>query len=239
MAFHYRKTQFKVPLKKNLFISRRLKNDSPLLSLKDKYNIIDISLIKITSIEVAEIPKATWLFFYSKNGVKYFVQNARRLHSDLKPYKIGHIGQQTAKYAQQLNLKADFIGPGDGQSCAEDFIPLLKPGDTLLFPCATNSQHSLRPFIPKTIRSVRLDVYSNQPKNKISLPNIDLAVLTSPLNASVFIENYKGESLPDLISIGKTTAKTIVKLSQQSPLITKEPNEESILMTIQSIISQD
>lgn len=224
----------------DIFVSRKLSKNSPLMELKSRgHHLIDKSLLIIDRLSVDEIPKGEWLFFYSKNGVKYFLENVEKLGVDIHGYKIGCVGRKTAEYAKSRHLHVDFTGMGSGKSSASAFVKKLHAGDTIIFPCALHSLHTLSPYLPKTVKDITLPVYSNAPEVNPTIPEVDIAVLTSPLNASTFIRHYEGATAPVYVSIGHTTGKTITSMTQSRPVIAPQSSEESILTVIDSIISKD
>lgn len=70
----------KTKVKKRLFVSRDLGEDSPFLNLKIDFEIIGHSMLDIEPIELTFIPLAHWYVFYSKNAIQAFELNMKKLN---------------------------------------------------------------------------------------------------------------------------------------------------------------
>jgi len=64
---------------KTIFISRKLSKDSFFKTKLEEagFTIHGKSLLKFSAIPFQKTPKSDWIFFYSKNGVKFFFQRLK------------------------------------------------------------------------------------------------------------------------------------------------------------------
>ena len=99
----------------NLFISRKLSQDSLFDSLVNEgIEIYDESLIDFTAIPFTK-PKTDWIFFYSKKGIDFYFENL-----DFDPSQsYAVLGSATASYFKiKTNHSVDFIGNNNGEQIA-------------------------------------------------------------------------------------------------------------------------
>lgn len=217
---------------KKLFISRYLDENSPIWKLnQDGFEIIHESLIEFEPISVSEIPETVWVFFYSKNAFSYFLYQAQKLGYELKDKKIAAIGRSTADYIDQAGYVVSFCGSGHGDTTAEAFTTEIHP-KSVLFPRAKNSLNSVAVNIPEWVVVKELIVYNNQERNQVELPQVDIAFLTSPMNARVFFDKYREEQHPTIICIGRSTASEAAKYTIEPVIVADQPTEESMMDSI-------
>ena len=110
---------------KKVFISRNLTDDSVFKKLLENagFQVFGASLIEFSAVPIHKIPKVDWVFFYSKNGVKYFFQGLRKSNIKIpENLKWATIGSETAKALASEFKPPDFIGKGNGLDTASNFI---------------------------------------------------------------------------------------------------------------------
>lgn len=187
------------------------------------------SLIEFSPVVFNEIPDVDWLFFYSKNGVRFFFnQLTNKDLSAIFNKKIGTIGEGTAKYlTKKIERQPDFVGTGEPLQTAKAFAQIAA-GQKVVFPRAKQSKKSIQKQLSKVVEVVDLVVYENRPKSKISIPDVDILVFTSPMNARIYFENYDLKSTQKVISIGNTTANELQKIGVKNFVIAKNPSEKGL-----------
>ena len=107
-----------------VFITRNLAPDSLLKSRLEasQISLTGISLIAFQPCFFPPLPLVDWLFFYSKNGVNYFLETALSNQSfDKKDVKWAAMGQGTANTLASYQIKAEFIGNGTPREIAQAF----------------------------------------------------------------------------------------------------------------------
>lgn len=210
-----------------IFISREISDNSPLNELNDFPNIelLGESLISIKAIDFKVNKAYDWVFFYSQNAVKYFIEGLSSPISD--HIKIGCIGNKTAQLVQsKIGREADFIIQGTIDLSVQHFLDVIGKAK-VLFPRASISQQSVQKYIPPD-QVIDLIVYDNNAKENIDIPFCDILVFTSPLNFRTYNSHYTIDENQLIIAIGNTTAASISKFVDYPILIAKEPSEESI-----------
>ena len=222
--------------KPTLFISRSVKEDSPLWSIQDMVNIIGHSLLNIEPVPFSNVPKMPFLFFYSSNGVRNFFEQLDARQFTLATQKqLGTMGEGTAATLQRyIGRAADFIGNGDATYAAQ-YIQ-----EAQLHTCfiqASNSRESVALLLPTDLYDT-LVVYENKKKIGTAIPQADIYVITSPLNAEVFMEMACCRYHMKVIAIGHTTQQKLIDLGYMLSICPEEPSEPSIVELIKSLLHE-
>lgn len=217
---------------KKLFVSRYLEEGSSIWELqREGFEIINESLIKLEPISVSEIPETDWVFFYSKNAFSYFLPQAQELAYRLEDKKIAAIGNGTAEYIEQAGYKVTFSGTGHGDTTVPNFTNEVNL-ESVLFPRAKNSLNRVASNLPGWMVVQELIVYNNLEKDHVEIPEVKIALLTSPMNARVFFKKYPHEQQPMIIAIGRSTASEVAKFTNVPVIIADHPTEESMMDAI-------
>ena len=219
---------------KKVFISRNLTDDSVFKKLLENagFQVFGASLIKFSAIPIHEIPKVDWVFFYSKNGVKYFFQGLRKSNIKIpENLKWATIGAETAKALASEFRQPDFIGNGNGLDTAINFIKKAK-NQKVLFPQAESSLKSIQQNAGNKLVAIDLVVYKNIPKTHLSIPNFDCIAFTSPLNAKVYFDNKSAEDSQKFYAIGQTTGNALIDLGIANFEVPTSPSETALAKTI-------
>lgn len=219
---------------KTVFITRRLTEESIFKKKLEQagLKVSGESLLEFSAVPFDKIPKTDWIFFYSKNGVRFFFEEVE-LSGIAIPQNVkwAAIGAETAGFLTSFHKTPDFTGTGDPEQTALSFSKIAK-GQSALFPRATNSRRSVQQFLGETIKAVDLIVYKNVPKKKVEILYSDFVVFTSPMNAWVYLENRKLQAGQRLFVIGKTTAKFLLETDIKSFEIAQTPSEEGLAEAI-------
>lgn len=217
-----------------IFISRSLSQESPFWTLDStKYEIIPHSMIGFSPVHF-ELPQATdWVFFYSKNAVKYFFDQADVSLYKKKP-KYACIGLETAKSLKsRTGISAHYIADGINDEAKLAFKSVV--GSTrVLFPRAVHSRKTFHAVFP-TSQIHDLIVYENTKAAKIALPISDILIFTSPLNATYYIEDHKIHPHQKIIAIGHSTAEFIKTKVSNEILISSQPSELALKILVESL----
>lgn len=219
---------------KTVFITRRLSEKSIFKQHLESagMKIFGESLIQFSAVPFDELPEGEWIFFFSKNGVKFFFQGVEQ--SDLEipeNIKWAAIGPETAA-ALSFELKTpDFIGNGNAEETADSFLKMAK-GQTVIFPQAEASLRTIQQNLGKAITAVDLVVYKNTPKKLVDIPACDYVALTSPLNARVYLDKVPLKANQKLFAIGQTTANLLIESGIDKFEIAAIPSEEGLAKVI-------
>ncbi len=231
---------------KRIFISRNQNDDSVFYKTLTKhgFDVHGESLINITPFPFDSVPEADWIFFYSKNGVKYFFEQLN--NEIIFKNKFATIGFGTAEYLvthapaihcfNRGQLPLSFIGDGKAQTTAKAFLKIAK-GKKILFPRAKNSQRSVQLILGNKVEAIDLIVYNNIPKKTFDLPEFYILVFTSPLNAKAYFSVKKINDNQLIIAIGNTTAAALNKFGIKKIKIAENPSEEALAKIILTHLS--
>lgn len=217
---------------KKVFITRDLKETDFFKTVLEKvgFSVFGQSLIAFSKVNFTIVPDCDWLFFYSKNGVKYFFENIdNQLISDKK---IGTIGESTAAYLEaNFKIKVDFIGTGEPLQTAKAFIKVAA-NKTVVFPRAKYSKQSIQQELGKNIVAKDLVVYENKPLSNFDVVDADILVFTSPMNVEAYFNTMVLKSNQKIVSIGNTTAKALELLGCNDFFIANAPSEKGLVEAV-------
>lgn len=217
---------------KTIFITRNLKpTDFFQTELEEVgFSVSGNSLIEFSKVEFEELPTCEWLFFYSKNAVRFFVEQIDLQFIQSK--KIATIGEATADFIRSnYNLKIDFIGTGEPLQTAKAFVSFAA-NQTVLFPRAESSRQSIQKQLGNTIIQKDLIVYKNQPKADFEIIEADILVFTSPINAQAYFAKANFKANQTIIAIGNTTANALFEMGIKKVKIAAAPSEKGLVETI-------
>ncbi len=213
----------------SLFITRKLTPGSPILALEKKgWTVWHESLLDfVATEEPTPAISADWVFFSSPKAVQFFPW--KKWTSDAK---VACLGPGTAQWVKEYSGQtADWVGNGIPEKVASGFSQIAH-GATVLFPRAKNSRRSIQQLIPGQIEPVDWIIYHNRLKPLIDVPQTDLLVFTSPLNAENYYRNYPDRKGIPSISIGATTAQWLRNHGIKTVIETAKPNETSLCSSI-------
>jgi|GEM_PF-24916 len=199
--------------------------------------IIGQSLIQFSPTLFASIPIVDWIFFYSKNGVKFFLETAKK--NQLLKHKLAVkwavMGEGTAKALLAYKIQPDFIGNGQPKATAQAFGKIAA-GQKVLFPRAKNSKKSIQRLLTQQIDQVDLVVYENEIKSNLSIPFCEILTFTSPLNAQAYFQKYPINPKQKVIAIGKTTYKALKKLGLKHIILANQPSEKGMATAVKNVL---
>lgn len=211
----------------SVFISSDLsEQDYIIRALKTlDYTVHYESLITFSPLNF-EFPKdADYVFFSSKNGVKFFFDAVETFPSNIK---IGAVNKGTAQALFALGYHVDFIGNGgDIAKVSEDFDNVAS--GKVVFIQAKNSLRSIQKFIRKQSDTQTLVVYENKPKTIIEKRTEKLLIFTSPMNVEAYFNRYGLSEEQSVISIGSSTSDKLKSLGFTDFKTAFEPTYISII----------
>ena len=217
------------PLK--VFITRHIKETDLFKTTLEKvgFAVFGQSLIEFSAVPFDLDANVDWLFFYSKNGIRFFFNQLDSSDlSLLSNKKIATIGQGTAQYlTQHYQRQPDFVGNGEPLETARAFAQIAA-GKRVIFPRAKSSQQSIQKQLSTVVNAVDVIVYDNTPKTDFTLPEVDIVVFTSPINARVYFSKYDTASARKVVAIGHTTARELQKIGLNNVVIAKNPSEQGL-----------
>ncbi len=209
-----------------LFISKTPEDSQWLKSFCDerKWKLDAQSLIEFSEIPF-EIPANTEVvFFSSKNGVRYFFEQAELPKGVL----TACVGQETARVLKKNNVLPDFVGDrsGDPDSVGRDFLSFLG-GKKVFFPTSNASLHTVANHLPEEQNSIS-PIYETKDAPK-TIAASDLYIFTSPSNAKVFFQSNQISENAKVIAWGNVTAHALFDLGAHVDFILETAQKEELL----------
>lgn len=210
---------------RKIFISSDLSANSVLHQLKDNYQISYASFINFKAIPFDYPSHADCLFFYSKNGVKFFFETQPKLTPNVL---VAAMGTGTAALLNDHGVSPSFIGTGSVKEIAKAFQQFIEKKHPI-FVKAKNSLSSIQKIIGDQIPSSDLIVYDNQIKKGIEKRDEDILIFTSPLNVKAYTLEHHFNNDQILIAIGERTALALRAFTNSDIKIPKRSTEAGIL----------
>lgn len=222
---------------KKVFITRDLNpRDYFFQALSSQgFEVSGESLIDFSPIFFDDLPKADWIFFYSKNAVTFFHQIIKIKHLELsKETKLAAFGKGTAKRVEAIFKRVDYIGTGKAESSASQFADISE-GQSVLFPRARNSRKSVQQLIADKVRIQDLIIYENNLRQSATCSSAKILVFTSPMNVQNYLKHCPLHPYQTFIAIGEPTKKTLVTFGINSVITPEEPTEKALVDLILSL----
>lgn len=191
-----------------VFVSRdQRKNDLLFNALTAAgYNVFMRSLIETKIIPIKKLPATNWIFFSSKNAVKYFFDQQPQLGL----VKYAAVGKATSEELRKYGKRADFIGYStDTRLTGKQFAAVVGSG-TVLFPQAKGSMKTIQQQFTKPGQMTDLTVYETIKQNS-EVPSAEIIVFTSPSNVEAFFEKNKITKEQKVVAMGDATANALRK----------------------------
>ncbi len=219
---------------KTVFITRQLTEESIFKKQLENegFKVFGESLINFTAVPLRKVPTVDWIFFYSKNGVKFFFEGINQAGIQVPgDMKWATIGTETASVLTSELRKPDFIGDGNGAQTAKLFLKVAM-GQKVLFPQAETSLRSIQKIIESKIETEDLIVYKNVTKEQVTIPTTDYVAFTSPMNVKAYFENRQTNEDQKIIAIGQTTEQALDRLGIKANGVAEYPSEVALAKTI-------
>lgn len=208
----------------SIFISRPLAPNSPFYTLPPQWQVNGSSLLVFKPVAVDTIPEVDWLFFYSKRGVEYLLQQA----SPPSGVRLACLGLSAANALREAGYEPTFVGDGKPANTAEQWRSVAE-GCRVAFVQARHSRASVQHLLGDAVMAFPLIVYDNAIRKNIDIAPAHYLVFTSPLNFQAYIQQYALAPEQRIIGIGKTTAVTFSAASVKEYRIAKTPSEAGLL----------
>lgn len=212
-------------MKRSIFISRQLPSTGPLLEFLNKecWEVHQRSLIKIEPIPFTIEKEFDWVFIASSNGAKLLL----RSYVPPESTRVGVVGEATAQAVRSFGIFPDFIGKTGDMNELGDSLARTVGSGSVLFAGAEGGSERIRSAIPLAQRTF-VPIYRTVMVDDPSIPDTDVAFLTSPSNAAAYLKNasLNGKTV---IAIGQTTAEYLRSKGISKVLVPASPREEDVL----------
>lgn len=170
-------------------------------------------LIETRIIPFHSLPECEWIFFASKNAVRYFF----RQKPVLSGQKFGCVGKATADALRAEGVRAEFIGShADTRLTGKQFAAKAGSGK-VLFPTAKGSMRSIQQQFVKKDQVIDLPVYETIQRSDEPVPESEIMVFTSPSNVEAFFEKHSLKKNQAVVAMGDATAASLRKFGIHHP----------------------
>ncbi len=226
---------------KKLFISRDLDAGSSFVNRLSGagVEVTGQSLIRFTPIPFTKVPDADWIFFYSKQGIRYYFDRLDdpsfwsttrvRLPRKVKEPRYATFGEGSARFLKEFrNIRPDFTGTGEAKSTAIAFLQKIS-GERVLFVRGRRSLRSVQKILQGDLNHpAELIAYDNEPMTHFTLPQCHYLLFTSPLNARAWYGRYRPKSWQKVFAIGQSTAKALLSLGIEKVTVAGKPSLDEL-----------
>lgn len=225
--------KLKITATKTVFITRDLTEDSYFKKAMDAYSypVQGNALITIEPIAYGEFPETDWVFFSSKHGVtNFFKQNP--IIGDKVRFGVTGLGTEGALKKHGYN--AIFVGQGGDMNLVGQHFAKLCEGESVLFPQPKKSNRTIQKQLSADTKIHDLHVYDTERITEAEVPETEVAVLTSPTNAEVYLQLVK-QRAKYIIAIGTSTAARLRELGFDDFIISNSPEEVGLAEAVFSL----
>ncbi len=210
----------------NALITREMKDDVLMVRVLAAHGIrlCGVPLFTAEAIDFEVPGEFDRIFFTSRNAVRYFVEGG----GPLSEAPCDAIGAGTADELRTHGAEVAYIGDGpDTPTIAADYAERFGT-QRVLFPCAPEGQRNVQRALAES-SAIDLHVYRMKPIRCRETPEVDIAVLTSPENASAMHTIVKLDTFEACIAMGTSTAQRIKELSGADAFIPWASNEMALI----------
>jgi len=219
------------PAPGSIFISRDLAADS-VLARACTDHAISVHAESLLDFEVVPGSWPThgnWLMFSSRTAVAMFALQDQSLFADCH---FGAIGEGTARALRRLGVTVSVtLDPLDLDQSCRDFAVKVA-GQTVVFPQAENSLRSIQERVADQVDVLDWVAYRNSPKKSFIIPEVQLAILTSPMNARNYLEHYPERKSNRMVAIGESTAKALRQAGAWNIFEARRPSDLALVEAV-------
>ncbi len=182
-----------------LFISRKLKAESPLLHWASARGeeVCAQSLLTFAPVSFSVPADTAWWFFYSSRAVQFSGAIPEKVH-------LAAIGGSTAASVLAKAGRVDFCGNGNPEETAHDFLAVGE-GQRVFFPRARQSRLSIQTALAERLEVVDAICYDNQPLPPAAPIAAHTYIFTSPLNVAAYLDHWSLAEGARVLAIGPST----------------------------------
>ncbi len=219
----------------SVFISRDEKRDDFLKKglLASGCSVTFQSLIETKPVPFKIRNRPDWIFFSSKNAVKYFFSQ----HPEIGPAKLGAVGRATADEIRKCGKRAEFIGNSDDTRMTGKKFSALVGNSVVLFPQAKQSMKTIQLQLPRRENVIDIVVYETikNPEFKSEDKNFEVLVFTSPSNVETFFEKNKINGNQKVVAMGDSTSNALRKMGVRANKMAPSFDDLGLLMAVLSL----
>ncbi len=220
----------------HVFISRAQTPDSEFSRLlrAQGRQVHGQSLVTLHALPFDAVPDCDWIFFASKNAVRFFFRRVQEQSILLPKAKWAALGEATAEALAACVGNIDFTGNGEPESTASAFQMQISESTAIrvLLPAARHSMQSIAAYLGDSVQIEHLEVYDNQPIADPPERRDNVLVFTSPMNARAYFSHHALLPFQKVVAIGATTAAALRQLGIANVATAAAPNERSLAESV-------
>jgi hydroxymethylbilane synthase len=195
----------------------------------NRFQVSGKSFIDVQPVAFKDAPLTDWVFFTSRNSVKYFLEHQPQLKKNVK---FGVMGKGTEEMLRSFGKNADFVGNHpDPVDTGKAFAEVVEKASVLI-PCAEGSMRSIKKQIAKSAKVTEVIVYQSTPLTKTKATEADVIIFTSPSNVEGFFNANNLENVKRVIAIGPVTAEKLRSYGVSDPVLPELPDENGLLQAV-------
>ena len=191
----------------SVFITREVNVNSHFRAVLEgsSFKVHGWPLIETKLIPINKLPECSWIFFASKQAVKYFFRQSPAITNQ----KFGCIGKSTAEALRAEGRRAEFIGASTDTRLTGKQFAARVGSEKVLFPQAKGSLRSVQQQFVRKEQVIDLPVYETIQRDSDKVPECGIMVFTSPSNVEAFFKKYKLSKFQRIVAMGDATAAAL------------------------------
>ncbi len=195
---------------KKVFVSKNFREGDylPKALTKLGFEVEGKSLIEFKLNPIRNFPLTDWVFFSSKQCIKYFFMQKPTLKEGVK---FGCISKQTSLDLREAGYRASFIGQSTDTKLVGKQFASVVGSSRVLFPISQGSMRTIQWQFPKAENAMDLVVYQTIKQSIEISPETEVLVFTSPSNVEAYFEKNKFAPNQKAIAMGEATENMLRK----------------------------
>ncbi len=201
--------------RKSVLITAEEERLSTLKRILDSWNY-NSHFVKLIQTDLSgnaprELPPFDWVFFPSREAVKFFLQYHP---NQLDGIQIAALGEGTAYALKEQGILVSFVGESnDLTKVASSFASLLNNKSKVLYPHSRESKKTLQEAWKSSanVELVPIELYTTKIKSGMNVPETEIVFFTSPSNVLGWIDNGGKPEQVIGIAMGNTTLRELQK----------------------------
>jgi hydroxymethylbilane synthase len=213
----------------SVFLSREPDPDSLMARACADHGIVLYahSLLELEALNPTWPAHADWLVFSSRSAVRIFGRQRPPMPAGVR---LAASGEGTARELLALGFPVHFVLEWERQEASLEALRDMVQGQRVLFPGAEDGLRSLQQGLEGAAELMDLALYRNRPRaDAPALPPVELAMLTSPMNAREYLRLYPERASDKLVAIGSSTAKELRQRGARRVYQVRKPSELALV----------
>ncbi len=191
------------------YFERSLKKHGIAIHAQSLINVAPLALsLESLGWNSAALKKVDWVFFTSKNSIKYFFGLNPQLSSETK---FAVLGRGSESELRKFGHSAHFSGENWGiemDDIARSFADSAQ-GQTVLIPRAQESLGTLQKFLEPKTTVIDIPVYETKAISQVPQLGSEVLVFTSPSNVNAYFSKHTLAEGQRVVAIGHASGRAL------------------------------